>query len=334
VNKKLLLLTMGDPCGIAPEITYKAWKTLKTQRKYCFAVIAQPEIFDYCNNKIKIITAPSEAINVFQDSLPLIPIDGHNTEKGHPNQIHTASILESIKLAVDICAKGKADGLVTNPISKEILYKSGFNFPGHTEYLGEITKEIHMINSRGPVMMLSGGGLKIALITVHVPLKKAALLITKKEIIKKAKVINEALIKDFGIKNPRIALAGINPHAGENGQLGLEEMEIINPAAETLRKEGINISDALPADTLFHEEARSMYDAAIAMYHDQGLIPIKTLDFYGGVNITLGLPIVRTSPDHGTAFNIAGKNIARPDSLIAAIKTAREISDNRAIQNA
>jgi 4-hydroxythreonine-4-phosphate dehydrogenase len=183
-------------------------------------------------------------------------------------------------------------------------------------------------------MMLSGGGLKIALITVHVPLRKAALLITKKEIIKKAKVINEALIRDFGIKDPRIALAGINPHAGERGQLGQEEMNIINPAAEILRKEGINISDALPADTLFHEEARSMYDAAIAMYHDQGLIPVKTLDFYGGVNITLGLPIVRTSPDHGTAFNIAGENIARPDSIIAAIKTAREISNNRAMQNA
>lgn len=325
---------MGDPCGIAPEITYKAWESLKRQRKYCFAVIAQPGIFDYRHNKIKLITDPSEAINAFQNSLPIIPIDGHDPKKGQPNRIHSPAILESIKLAVDICAKGKADGLVTNPISKEILYKSGFNFPGHTEYLGEITRGIHMINSRGPVMMLSGGGLKIALITVHVPLRKAALLITKKEIIKKARVINEALIKDFGIKDPRIALAGINPHAGERGQLGQEEMDIINPAAEILRKEGINISDALPADTLFHEEARSRYDAAIAMYHDQGLIPVKTLDFYGGVNITLGLPIVRTSPDHGTAFNIAGKNIARPDSLIAAIKTAREISNNRAMQNA
>jgi len=325
---------MGDPCGIAPEITYKAWKALNNQKEYCFAVIAQPEVFDYCYTEVKLITKPFEAHNVFHNSLPIIPIDGKISQKGLPNSIHSSSIVRSIKLGVDICTKGKADGLVTNPISKEVLYKSGFNFPGHTEFLGELTKGLHMPYSRGPVMMLSGGGLKIALITVHVPLREAALLITKKDIIKKARVINEALINDFGIKYPRIALAGLNPHAGENGQLGQEEINIINPAAKILRTEGINISDALPADTLFHEESRSMYDAAIAMYHDQGLIPVKTLDFHGGVNITLGLPIIRTSPDHGTAFNIAGKNIARPDSLIAAIKAARMISDNRTLNNA
>jgi 4-hydroxythreonine-4-phosphate dehydrogenase len=178
-------------------------------------------------------------------------------------------------------------------------------------------------------MMLSGGGLRVGLATVHLSLKEAAAQLSGDAIIQNARVMDGALKCDFGIKDPRISLTGLNPHAGENGSLGTEEDDIINPAARVLRQDGINATDAQPADTLFHAEARQAYDAVLAMYHDQGLIPVKTLDFHGGVNITLGLPIVRTSPDHGTAFNIAGQNKARPDSLIAAIKTAREIANNR-----
>ena len=178
-------------------------------------------------------------------------------------------------------------------------------------------------------MLLEGGGLRCALVTIHKPLSEAIADITPEAISQVAKTLYGALEVDYGLTNPHIAMAGLNPHAGENGSLGMTEINIQNPTAKTLRSEGVNISDARPADTLFHAEARSGYDAVLAMYHDQGLIPVKTLDFHGGVNITLGLPIIRTSPDHGTAFDIAGKGLARPDSLIAAIKKARFLADNR-----
>ena len=231
---------------------------------------------------------------------------------------------------------GQARGLVTNPIAKEVLYEAGFKFPGHTEFLGELTRPGPLNTPypqcpqvKGPVMMLMASGLRVALATIHLPLSEVPKHLSRDVILNKARILNGALQTDFGIKNPRIALTGLNPHAGEGGALGLEETEIINPAAEILRQEGMNITLAQPADTLFHAEARQTYDAVLAMYHDQGLIPVKTLDFHGGVNITLGLPIIRTSPDHGTAFNIAGQNKARPDSLIAAIKAAHEIAAHR-----
>ena len=249
---------------------------------------------------------------------------------GQPDSGLTPYITGSIARAVSACLSGDAAAVITNPISKDVLYQAGFTHPGHTEYLGELTKDAANNGPRGPVMMLSGGGLRVALATVHLPLKDAATQLSSDKIINTALVMDHALRHDFNIKAPRIALTGLNPHAGENGALGREEIDIINPAARALRDKGINVTDAQPADTLFHAEAREGYDAVLAMYHDQGLIPVKTLDFHGGVNITLGLPIVRTSPDHGTAFNIAGQNIARPDSLIAAIKSAREIADNRA----
>lgn len=333
--RKPIVLTQGDPAGIGPEITAKAWQILRAEKHLTFAVIANPDTLTSALTSIgapdcHIIKKLSDAPRVFGTALPVIPIDGHAAMLGEPSPQHAGSITTSIETAVRLALENQASGLVTNPISKDVLYQAGFKFPGHTEYLGALTEHIPTPEAeRGPVMMLSGGGLSVALATVHLPLSDAARHLSAKAIIKTARVMHTALKRDFGLKAPRIAMTGLNPHAGENGALGHEEIEIINPAAETLRTEGIDITNAQPADTLFHAEAREGYDAVLAMYHDQGLIPVKTLDFHGGVNITLGLPVVRTSPDHGTAFGIAGQGQARPDSLLAAIRTARRIADNR-----
>ncbi len=321
---------MGDPAGIGPEIIVKAREALKSQPEYAFAVMAPPRVIEHAGGRVKIISNLSDAVDVFQNSVPVLPLEGRVAKPGKPSQDHAMTITRSIERAVGLALSGEAAGVVTNPISKDILYQAGFKFPGHTEYLGELTKSAVPPYARGPVMMLVGGGLRVGLATVHLSLKDAAKALNADAILRNARVINGALKCDFGIENPRISLAGLNPHAGEGGALGREEIDIINPAARALRAEGLDITDAQPADTLFHAEAREAYDAVLAMYHDQGLIPVKTLDFHGGVNITLGLPIVRTSPDHGTAFNIAGQNKARPDSLIAAIKTARSLANNRA----
>ena len=321
---------MGDPAGIGPEITVKAWTALNTQPDFAFAVIAPPRVIEAAGGTVQTISNVAEASDVFADAIPVLPLDGRIAAAGKPSPDHAMTITESIERAVGRCLKGEADGMVTNPIAKDILYQAGFKFPGHTEYLGELTHGTEAPYARGPVMMLSGGGLRVGLATVHLALKDAAAQLSADAILNNARVIDGALKCDFGIPTPRISLTGLNPHAGEGGALGMEERNIINPAARVLREEGLTVTDAQPADTLFHAEAREGYDAVLAMYHDQGLIPVKTLDFHGGVNITLGLPIVRTSPDHGTAFGIAGQNKARPDSLIAAIKAARDIANNRA----
>ena len=321
---------MGDPAGIGPEITVKAWNALKAQPGFTFAVIAPPRVIEAAGGEVQTISTLAEASDVFAKAIPVLPLDGRIAIAGEPSPDHAMTITESIERAVGRCLKGEADGMVTNPIAKDILYQAGFKFPGHTEYLGELTHGTDAPYPRGPVMMLAGGGLRVGLATVHLPLKDAAEQLSAEAILNNARVINGALKCDFGITDPRISLTGLNPHAGEGGALGMEERNIINPAARLLREEGLSVTDAQPADTLFHAEARENYDAVLAMYHDQGLIPVKTLDFHGGVNITLGLPIVRTSPDHGTAFGIAGQNKARPDSLIAAIKAARNIANNRA----
>lgn len=320
---------MGDPAGIGPEITVKAWTALKGTPDYAFAVIAPPRVIEQAGGTVEVISNVAEASKAFATAIPVLPIDGRIALAGEPSSDHAMTITESIERAVGRCLKGEADAIVTNPISKDVLYQAGFKFPGHTEYLGDLTQGVKPPYARGPVMMLAGGGLRVGLATVHLSLKDAAAQLSADAILNNARVMNGALKCDFGIKAPRISLTGLNPHAGEGGALGMEERNIIDPAARVLREEGLNVTDAQPADTLFHAEARQAYDAVLAMYHDQGLIPVKTLDFHGGVNITLGLPIVRTSPDHGTAFGIAGQNKARPDSLIAAIKTARDIANNR-----
>lgn len=327
--RKPLLLTLGDPCGIGPEITVKAWEQLRTFKQYSFAIVAPPSVISQAGGTVTSIENLAQANECFANTIPVLPINGICAKSGEPNSQHATAIIQSIDIAVKKTMSGETDAVITNPIAKDILYGAGFKFPGHTEYLGELTKTEPAPYERGPVMMLTGGGLRVGLATIHIPLIKVKEQLRTDNIVRTARIIHSALQCDFGIENPRISLAGLNPHAGEGGALGDEEIEIINPAAKILRKSGIQVSDAQSADTLFHAEARQGYDAVLAMYHDQGLIPVKTLDFHGGVNITLGLPIVRTSPDHGTAFNIAGQNKARPDSLIAAIKLAREIADNR-----
>ena len=320
-------LSMGDPAGIGPEITVKAWEALHVAPEHAFAVIAPPVIFE--NVEHRIIEDISEAKTIFSEALPVLAIDGALGVAGHPSSDNAPSVIASIEQAVALCLSKQADGVVTNPIAKHVLYEAGFRFPGHTEFLGHLGQGQDAPYAPGPVMMLAAQDLRVGLATVHVSLKSAATQLSTDTILRTARVMLGALDIDFGVKNPRLALTGLNPHAGEDGALGREEIEIINPAAQMLRDEGFDVTDAQPADTLFHAEARQTYDAVLAMYHDQGLIPVKTLDFHGGVNITLGLPFIRTSPDHGTAFGIAGQGIARPDSLIAAIKKAREIANNR-----
>ena len=320
-------LSMGDPAGIGPEITIKAWEALRASAEHAFAVVAPPAIF--AGIPYRVITNITEAGAVFRDALPILSIDGAVGMAGHPTSENAAAVIASIDTAVALCLSKQADGVVTNPIAKHVLYEAGFQFPGHTEFLGHLSQDHDAPYAPGPVMMLAAQDLRVGLATVHVSLKSAATQLSTDRIIRTARVMLGALAIDFGMKNPRLALTGLNPHAGEGGALGREEIEIINPAAQALRDEGFDVADAQPADTLFHAEARRTYDAVLAMYHDQGLIPVKTLDFHGGVNITLGLPFIRTSPDHGTAFGIAGQGIARPDSLIAAIKKAREIANNR-----
>ena len=320
-------LSMGDPAGIGPEITLKAWQALRTAPEHAFAVIAPAEIFAKMPHRI--ISDISEAKGRFDDALPILDIDGTACTAGKPSGANAPAIIGSIESAVSLCLSGDADGIVTNPIAKHVLYEAGFEFPGHTEFLGHLSQDRPTPYAAGPVMMLAAQDLRVGLATVHLPLAEAAKQLTTDRILTTARVMLGALKRDFGLKSPRLALTGLNPHAGEGGALGREEIEIINPAAKILRSEGFDVTDAQPADTLFHAEARKTYDAVLAMYHDQGLIPVKTLDFHGGVNITLGLPFIRTSPDHGTAFGIAGQGIARPDSLIAAIKKAREIANNR-----
>jgi len=321
-----LALTMGDPAGIGPEITEKAWQALRNSTEHAFFVIGDPKLYD----KATKVGSPAAAADVFQNSLPVLPIDCANVEAGIPTENTAPATITSIEKAVNCALDGKVAAVVTNPIAKEILYRAGFEHPGHTEFLGVLTENDETPYARGPMMMLSAKDLRVALVTIHTPLHKVATSVTRDKIIETAKILHGALKIDFGIKNPRIAMAGLNPHAGENGSIGNEELDVLNPAAQELREAGINITNAQSADTLFHAEARESYDAALCMYHDQGLIPVKTLDFHGGVNTTLGLPIVRTSPDHGTAFDIAGKSIARPDSLIAALKSARQIANQRA----
>ncbi len=319
---KPLALTIGDPAGIGPEITHKAWQALRGGDE-CFFVIADPMFYP----NTALIDRPEQASGKFADALPLLPIDCPRIMPGKPDTSTASTIIKSIEMAVKFARTGQAGGIVTNPIAKNVLYRAGFAHPGHTEFLAKLT------HATLPVMMLSAQNsqvnLRVALVTIHIPLQAVQDAITENLIIHTAKILHASLCQDFGIDKPRIAMTGLNPHAGEGGALGRAEIEILNPAAEKLRAGGIDISDAKPADTLFHAEARANYDAVLAMYHDQGLIPVKTLDFHGGVNTTLGLPIIRTSPDHGTAFDLAGSGVARPDSLIAAIKAARAMVDCR-----
>jgi 4-hydroxythreonine-4-phosphate dehydrogenase len=249
---------------------------------------------------------------------------------GQPSASAAPSVIQWIETGAGLALSGAVCGLVTAPISKAPLYAAGFRFPGHTEFLGELTQSTRYDGARGPIMMLAVPGLRTTLVTVHEPLAKVSGALTIQKIVNAGLVTAQSLRRDFGVARPRIAVAGLNPHAGENGGIGREELEIIDPAVRSLRDLGVDVTGPHPADSLFPVEMRARYDAAVCMYHDQALIPVKMLDFWGGVNVTLGLPIVRTSPDHGTAFDIAGRGLARADSLVAAILAADDIAQRRA----
>ena len=248
---------------------------------------------------------------------------------GKASPSYAGSVIRWIETAVGLALSGQVGGVVTAPIAKAPLYEAGFGFPGHTEFLAELTRGAPYAGPRGPVMMLAAADLRCVLVTIHLSLKEAVAAVSAERIVETARVTAHALRHDFGVERPRLALAALNPHAGEGGALGREEIDLVRPAAERLRAEGIDIGDPKPADTLFHPEARTRYDAAVCLYHDQALIPVKTVDFWGGVNVSLGLPIVRTSPDHGAGFDIAGRGLARADSLVAALRLASEMAARR-----
>jgi len=327
-----LALTIGEPAGIAGEITLKAWAAAQTDKSIPpFVAIADADWLAAQGRHlrfpvpVKQVASADQAMSEFYGALPVIPTPLSNApELGKLDPANARAVLRSIEEAVRLTSRGATSAVVTNPIHKATMYAGGFKFPGHTEYLAELCKPAT------PVMMLAIEGLRVVLVTVHLPLAKAVTALTTNAIAATARAAHAALIRDFGIADPRLAVAALNPHAGEDGALGTEERDIIAPAIAKLTEEGISASGPHPADTLFHAHARERYDAAICMYHDQALIPLKTLDFAGGVNVTLGLPIVRTSPDHGTALDIAGHGKADPASLIAALRLAFAMAQKRA----
>ena len=262
-----------------------------------------------------------EQLKSLSEATPIKPAQAFAVQPGEPDPTNAPAVIEAIRMAVELVEDGRADGVVTAPIAKSVLYHAGFRFPGHTEYLAALASE-RTGSAVRPVMLLANQHLRVAPVTIHIPLSRVPQALTTQEIVETGRVLAADLKRRFGIKSPRIAVSGLNPHAGENGALGSEDDEIVSPAIGLLQSEGIIAYGPLPADTMFHEEARAAYDAALCMYHDQALIPVKTLGFNDGVNITLGLPFIRTSPDHGTAFSLAGSGEARPDSMISALMTA------------
>jgi 4-hydroxythreonine-4-phosphate dehydrogenase len=327
-----LALSAGDPAGVGAEIIAKAWTALRWEGPP-FMVVGDARSLASAGSgvKVKTVTGPAQALDVFPVALPVLDIPLLSPViAGQPSSAHAAQIIRCIETGAGLALSGDVSGLVTAPIAKAPLYDAGFKFPGHTEFLAELTAGAPYEGVRGPVMMLTAGGLRATLVTIHKAHNDVSAALSVEAIVSAAMVTSQALKRDFGVARPRLALAALNPHAGESGALGREEIEIIEPAARVLRDLGVEVMGPAPADTLFHAEARARYDGVVCMYHDQALIPVKMLDFWGGVNVTLGLPIVRTSPDHGTGFDIAGRGLARPDSLIAAIRLAAQIAARRA----
>jgi 4-hydroxythreonine-4-phosphate dehydrogenase len=332
-----LAVSMGDPAGIGLEIAARVWAE-RGESTPPFLFVGDADAFIRASRRLglaepklhvtadarELASAPPDALAVLD-----IPVAMEETP-GEPDPVNARATITAIERGVDAVRLGAASGLVTLPIAKSVLQKTGFVFAGHTEFIADLTKDDPWPHARGPVMMLAGPSLKVAIATIHLPLARVPGALTRDHIANVTRVVAEALQRDFGVAKPRIALCGLNPHAGEHGHIGREEIEIINPAAARLRGDGWNVADARSADALFHEAARATYDAAIALYHDQGLIPIKTLHFWDAVNVTLGLPIVRTSPDHGVGFDIAGKGLARADSFHAALALAWKMAQRRA----
>lgn len=316
-------VTCGEPAGIGPEIAAKAWDALRT--KLPFFLIGDPRHLP-SGTPVAEISDPAEALTACKRALPVLthsfPEPAHH---GSPAPQNAAGVIEAIARGVDLVMRGEASALCTAPIHKKALKDgAGFAYPGHTEYLAALAGVDQV------VMMLAGEGLRVVPVTIHIALTEVAGALTPKLLSDTLRITHRSLQTDFGIDMPCIAVAGLNPHAGEGGAMGREEIEVITPVMDALRAEGMILKGPMSADTMFHAAARRNYDAAVCMYHDQALIPIKTVDFAGGVNITLGLPFIRTSPDHGTAFDIAGKGLADATSMIAALKQAARMARARA----
>lgn len=330
---RALALTCGDPGGIGPEIAIDAWLRRSREKVPPFYILADPLIIKsrsslFGEEVACEITSPAEASECFADSLPIVPLGNPMGDTpGQTDPANAAGIIEAIDRAVADTASGNASGVVTLPIAKKTLHDAGFAFPGHTEYLAHLAAPLSGTSIR-PVMMMAGPELRTVPVTVHVAFADVLRILSSDLIAETCRITAHDLEYRFGIDRPRLAVAALNPHAGEAGSFGNEEDTIIRPALERLGQEGITVTGPLPADTMFHPQARKQYDAAICMYHDQALIPAKAIDFARTVNVTLGLPFVRTSPDHGTAFDIAGTGRADPQSLIEALKLAAGLASN------
>lgn len=331
----VLALTMGEPGGIGPELALRAWKALRARQDCAFALIAPLDLVTRRNERFGLdvplcLSSFDQAESHFAAGLPVIPLHHAVSDKlGEASSANAAAVIASITDAVAAVLNGKARAIVTNPIQKSALYEAGFAFPGHTEFLADLAARATGKPVQ-PVMMLASKELRAVPVTIHIPLHSVPQALTTTAIVATGAIVAEALKTQFRLPSPRLAIAGLNPHAGEAGSLGMEDEEIVKPAVEALRQRGIDVRGPLPADTMFHAPARARYDAALCMYHDQALIPVKTLSFDDAVNLTLGLPFTRTSPDHGTALDIAGRGIADPSSLIAAIEMAADITTARA----
>ncbi|MDB5641016.1 MAG: 4-hydroxythreonine-4-phosphate dehydrogenase PdxA [Hyphomicrobiales bacterium] len=325
-----LALSQGDPSGIGPEVALKAWMSRRDDTRPFF-VLGDPDLFERTAQALSLSVpvarvTPAQANDAFATALPVLPIGTVRGVPGRPDAADAPVTIAAIEQAVALVQAGEAAAVVTNPISKDVLYGAGFRHPGHTEFLGELA-ERHSGGKVLPVMMLWSPALAVVPVTIHVSLARAIAELTTELIVETGRIVAADMRAKFRVASPRLAVAGLNPHAGENGAMGREDIEIVAPAVARLRAEGIDARGPLPPDTLFHATARTTYDAVLCMYHDQALIPIKTLAFDSAVNLTLGLPFIRTSPDHGTAFDIAGQGVAHAASLIAALDLAALLAD-------
>jgi 4-hydroxythreonine-4-phosphate dehydrogenase len=330
-----LCLTQGDPSGIGPDLALALYLAFRANPSADpFFLLADPELIRRRAARlgldVEVVDAtPEEAQAKFAVGLPVVPLrEKASGEPGRPDARDAPATIEAIATAVELAAAGRVSAIVTNPIAKSVLYKAGFAHPGHTEYLGELSRRFFGRAAR-PVMMLWSRDLAVVPATIHVPLVRVPALLRTADLVEIGEIADEALRRDFGVAAPRLAFAGLNPHAGEDGAIGREEIDIIAPAVSLLKEKNILASGPFSADTMFHTAARKTYDVAICMYHDQALIPIKTLAFDAGVNVTLGLPFIRTSPDHGTAFDIAGTGRADVGSLAEAMRLAGHMARAR-----